>query len=192
VLPQLAEAAEAFLNVEPLQWSDAGHLLPAGHRINSYQHLMRRIEAKQIDALIAANRQELAAAPSPQRHAEHQSHGDQAAAGAEARISIDDFTKVDLRVARIVRAEPVEGADKLLRLELDLGPLGSRQVFAGIKAAYAPDQLQGRLTIVVANLAPRKMRFGISEGMVLAASDERGGPYLLAPDAGATPGMRLK
>ena len=107
-------------------------------------------------------------------------------------ISIEDFTRIDLRIARIVSAEHVEGADKLLRLKLDLGPLGERQVFAGIKAAYAPETLVGRLTTCVANLAPRKMKFGLSEGMVMAASDERGGPFLLAPDAGAEPGMRIK
>ncbi|MFT4047884.1 MAG: methionine--tRNA ligase subunit beta [Solimonas sp.] len=107
-------------------------------------------------------------------------------------MSIDDFGKVDLRIARIAAAEHVEGADKLLRLQLDLGPLGMRQVFAGIKAAYAPETLTGRLTMCVANLAPRKMKFGLSEGMVLAASDERGGPFLLAPDAGAAPGMKVK
>jgi methionyl-tRNA synthetase len=106
-------------------------------------------------------------------------------------IAIEDFSKVDLRVARIVEAEAVPQADKLLRLKLDLGQ-ETRQVFAGIKLAYDPASLVGRLTVMVANLAPRKMRFGVSEGMVLAASDEHGGPFLLAPDAGATPGMRVK
>ena len=113
------------------------------------------------------------------------------AAGPES-ITIDQFTAVDLRIARIAAAEAVPEADKLLRLQLDLGPLGTRQVFAGIKSAYDPATLVGRLTVMVANLAPRKMRFGMSEGMVLAASDERGGPFLLAPDAGAEPGMRVK
>ena len=123
--------------------------------------------------------------------AAHSDAGD-AAADATATISIDQFTAVDLRIARITAAEAVPEADKLLRLQLDLGALGSRQVFAGIKSAYDPATLVGRLTVMVANLAPRKMRFGISEGMVLAASDERGGPFLLAPDAGAEPGMRVK
>ncbi|MGE4112009.1 MAG: methionine--tRNA ligase subunit beta, partial [Burkholderiales bacterium] len=113
--------------------------------------------------------------------------------GAEAAtISIDDFSKIDLRVARITAAEHVEGADKLLKLTLDVGTLGSKQVFAGIKAAYDPEQLKGRLTVMVANLAPRKMKFGMSEGMVLAASGEAPGLYLLAPDSGAQPGMRIK
>ncbi len=114
---------------------------------------------------------------------------------ATPTIAIDDFMKVDLRIARIADAGPVEGADKLVRLSLDLGPLGTRQVFAGIKSAYDPAQLVGRLTVMVANLAPRKMRFGLSEGMVLAASDPDGnspGIFLLAPDAGAQPGMRVK
>ena len=107
-------------------------------------------------------------------------------------IGINDFTKVDLRIARIDAAEAVEGADKLLRLTLDVGELGKRQVFAGIKSQYAPESLVGRLTVVVANLAPRKMRFGLSEGMVLAASFGDGKPFILSPDSGAEPGMRVK
>jgi methionyl-tRNA synthetase len=107
-------------------------------------------------------------------------------------ITLDDFSKIDLRIARIAQAEHVEGADKLIRLTLDLGPLGTRQVFAGIKSAYDPAALTGRLTVMVANLAPRKMKFGLSEGMVLAASGEGPGLYLLEPDSGAQPGMRVK
>ena len=110
-------------------------------------------------------------------------------------ISIDDFAKIDLRIARIANAEHVEGADKLIRLTLDLGALGTKQVFAGIKAAYDPATLVGRLTVMVANLAPRKMKFGMSEGMVLAASDDQGevpGLFILSPDSGATPGMKVK
>lgn len=117
--------------------------------------------------------------------------GKQQAAGA-AQITLDDFSKIDLRVARITLAEHVEGADKLLKLTLDVGSLGTRQVFAGIKSAYDPATLVGKLTVVVANLAPRKMKFGMSEGMVLAASGEAPGLFLLAPDAGAQPGMRVK
>uniref|UniRef100_UPI0025FB6279 methionine--tRNA ligase subunit beta n=1 Tax=uncultured Nevskia sp. TaxID=228950 RepID=UPI0025FB6279 len=113
-------------------------------------------------------------------------------AGDTAHASIEDFAKIDLRIARIENAESVEGADKLLRLTLDLGALGKRQVFAGIKSAYPPEKLVGRLTVMVANLAPRKMRFGMSEGMVLAASGDEGGPFLLAPDDGAQPGMKVK
>jgi methionyl-tRNA synthetase len=119
------------------------------------------------------------------------------AAVAEAKdeiehISIDDFTKVDLRIALILNAEHVEGAEKLLKLSLDIGEEKARQVFAGIKSAYDPETLKGRLTVMVANLAPRKMKFGMSEGMVLAASDESGGPYILSPDSGAAPGMKVK
>ena len=111
---------------------------------------------------------------------------------AGAQITIDDFAKVDLRIAKIANAEHVEGADKLLKLTLDVGALGTRQVFAGIKSAYDPAALVGKLTVVVANLAPRKMKFGLSEGMVLAASGESPGIFLLSPDAGAQPGMRVK
>jgi methionyl-tRNA synthetase len=107
-------------------------------------------------------------------------------------ISIDDFGKVDLRIARIANAEHVEGADKLLKLTLDVGALGTKQVFAGIKSAYDPESLNGRLTVMVANLAPRKMKFGLSEGMVLAASGDQPGIYLLSPDSGAEPGMKVK
>ena len=201
VLPKLVQRAEEFLNVAPLHWRDAAHLLPPAHAINPYEHLMTRVEGKQIDALLAANRESLgtAATPAPaaeahsqQRHAQHQT-GEKVE--ATEHISIDDFSKVDLRIARIANAEHVEGADKLLKLSLDLGPLGMRQVFAGIKAAYDPATLVGRLTVMVANLAPRKMKFGMSEGMVLAASDPDGktaGLFLLSPDAGAAPGMRVK
>ena len=112
---------------------------------------------------------------------------------SDATISIDDFNKLDLRVARIVKAEHVEGADKLLKLSLDVGALGARTVFAGIKSAYTPDALEGKLAVLVANLAPRKMKFGVSEGMVMAASGEEGpGIFLVAPGAGALPGMRVK
>ncbi len=111
---------------------------------------------------------------------------------APRKFTIDDFTKIDLRIAKITMAEHVEGADKLLKLTLDVGELGTRQVFAGIKSAYDPATLVGRLTVVVANLAPRKMKFGLSEGMVLAASGDAPGIFLLSPDAGAQPGMRVK
>jgi methionyl-tRNA synthetase len=195
VLPRLAEDVEAFLNIAPMTWDDAGRLL-TDHAINEYKHLMTRIDAKKIEAMVEENRQNLAPtpAPAPARHAEHQQHvaqSDEAKVPEPQYIGIDDFTRVDLRVARIAHAEHVEGADKLLRLTLDIGT-ETRTVFAGIKAAYAPETLVGRLTVMVANLAPRKMKFGMSEGMVLAASDERGGPFLLAPDSGAQPGMRIK
>ena len=196
VLPKLAEQVEAFLNIPPLTWTDTWTPLTAGHVINEYQHLMTRIDPKKIETMVEENKQSLAPTPepAPARHAEHQQNEAKSEAAAspwEPFIGIDDFTKVDLRVVRIAHAEHVEGAEKLLKLTLDLGT-ETRTVFAGIKAAYAPETLIGRLTVMVANLAPRKMKFGMSEGMVLAASDERGGPFLLSPDSGAQPGMRIK
>jgi methionyl-tRNA synthetase len=180
VLPKLARDAEAFLRLKPLQWAHAQQLLPGGHRIAAYHHLMARVEPKQVAALFEAP--EAAAAP--------------AARPAEpATVGIDEFSRIDLRVARITAAEAVDGSDKLLKLTLDVGEKRPRQVFAGIKSAYNPADLVGRLTVMVANLAPRKMKFGVSEGMVLAASDEQGGRpglFLLDPDAGAHPGMRVK
>jgi methionyl-tRNA synthetase len=196
VLPKLAADAEQFLNIPPLLWSDIGKALPAGHTINEYQHLMTRIDPKKIEAMVEENKQNLAPTPEPApvKHAQHQqteAKAETVPSPWEPFISIDDFTRVDLRVARIANAEHVEGAEKLLRLTLDIGT-ETRTVFAGIKSAYAPEGLVGRLTVMVANLTPRKMKFGMSEGMVLAASDERGGPFLLSPDSGAHPGMRIK
>jgi methionyl-tRNA synthetase len=190
VLPKLAADVEAFLNIAPLQWSDAQELLPAGHAINPYQHLMTRIDPKQVEAMIEENKATLAPAAehSPVRHAEKQTHEIQPIAET---IGIDDFSKIDLRIAKIVNAEHIEGAEKLLRLTLDIGEENPRTVFAGIKSAYAPEKLIGRHTVMVANLAPRKMKFGLSEGMVLAASGD-GGLYILSPDEGAKPGMRVK
>ena len=155
---------------------------------------MTRVDLKQIGALVEANKESLqprSAAHSPQRHAEHQENVVETPA-ASSHITIDDFNKVELRVARIVDAQHVEGADKLLKLQLDMGGGETRQVFAGIKSAYDPEKLNGRLTVVVANLQPRKMRFGESQGMVLAASGEGPGIFLLSPDDGAQPGMRVK
>jgi methionyl-tRNA synthetase len=194
LLPKLASEVEKFLNTGKLTWDSLKSLLPPGHQINPYQHLMTRIEPKQIEALVDANKPTLQAAAEPaphsqQRHAEHQQHAIQPIAET---ISIEDFAKIDLRIARIVAAEHVQGADKLLKLTLDIGEAQPRTVFAGIKSAYDPAQLEGKLTVMVANLAPRKMKFGLSEGMVLAASDERGGPFVLFPDQGAQPGMRIK
>jgi len=181
VLPQLAlrVARELFGLERPFQWSDAG-VLP--ERINPYQHLMTRVEPRQLDALFDINSD--AAAPAMKTSAPA------SAPEAPATISLDEFKKVDLRVARIANAEAVEGADKLLKLTLDLG-FETRTVFAGIKSAYDPARLIGRLTVVVANLAPRKMKFGVSQGMVLAASGSEPGLYLLSPDSGAQPGMRI-
>jgi methionyl-tRNA synthetase len=188
ILPVVAGQVEQFLNIAPLAWNDTQSLLAAGHGINAYQHLMTRIDPKLIEKLIEANKESLAPAAEPAKVAEP-------AETADGLCSIDDFMKIDLRIARIANAEHVEGADKLIRLSLDIGEEKPRQVFAGIKSAYDPATLIGRLTVMVANLAPRKMKFGLSEGMVMAASDPAGqtpGIYLLSPDSGAQPGMRVK
>ncbi len=180
VMPALAAQVEAFLKIEPLDWHDATRSLGA-HSIGAYRHLMQRVDPAQVEALLAAPAH---AAPVP---------------GGEAlapEIKIDDFAKIDLRIAKIVNAEHVEGSDKLLRLTLDVGEGKTRSVFSGIKNAYQPEDLIGKLTVVVANLAPRKMKFGLSEGMVLAAShaDEKNHPglYLLEPGPGAVPGLRVR
>jgi methionyl-tRNA synthetase len=192
LLPQLTRrVAREFFGIDrDFLWSDLNQP-PSG--IQPYQHLMTRIDPKQVETLVESNKQNLQATqPEPhseQRHAEHQQHVIQPIADT---IGIEDFGKIDLRIARIVKAGHVEGADKLLQLTLDIGEAKPRNVFAGIKSAYDPSQLEGKLTVMVANLAPRKMKFGMSEGMVLAASDERGGPFVLIPDEGAQPGMRVK
>ncbi|MDR3415404.1 MAG: methionine--tRNA ligase [Nevskia sp.] len=190
VLPRLAREAEAFLGIAPLQWADAGKLL-LDHPIKPYHPLATRIDPAQIKAMVEASKEDLGPSAKPAQPAAAAADASRLPPPA-APISIDDFGKIELRIARIENAEHVEGADKLLKLTLDLGELGKRQVFAGIKSQYAPETLIGRLTVVVANLAPRKMRFGLSEGMVLAASHGDGRPFLLAPDAGAEPGMRVK
>jgi len=199
VLPQVAErvARELFGLDRPFRWSDA-EVLPT--RVNPYHHLMTRVDPKQLDALFdvpggsAAASAGARASASPAiagaaSGASSATAGD--GAGAPATISIEEFKKVDLRVARIVNAEHVEGADKLLKLTLDVGEPETRTVFAGIKSVYDPTKLKDRLTVVVANLAPRKMKFGLSQGMVLAASGAAPGLFLLSPDAGATPGMKI-
>ncbi len=202
ILPAVAGKVEQFMNIAPLAWADAQTLLAGGHAINTYEHLMTRVDPKLIEKLVDANKESLAPAieapkqaESPQRHAQHQQNELKTASPWEPFCSIDDFMKVDLRIARIANAEHVDGADKLVRLTLDIGNHETRNVFAGIKTAYDPAQLIGRLTVMVANLAPRKMKFGLSEGMVLAASDTAGqtpGIFLLSPDSGAQPGMRVK
>jgi len=188
VLPKLAAEVEDFMNVAPLTWADASTLLPAGHSIKPYQHLMTRVEGKQLDQLFDI--QSVPQPTAPQRHAEQQQHAAKEHA-VNPEITIDDFAKIDLRIVRIVKAEPVDGADKLLKLTLDLGG-STRTVFAGIKSAYDPAKLEGRFTVMVANLAPRKMKFGVSEGMVLAASGDGPGLFLLSPDSGAQPGMKVR
>ncbi|MDO8292397.1 MAG: methionine--tRNA ligase [Gallionella sp.] len=208
ILPVLAGQVEAFLNIPPLAWDGIWKALPAGHTINTYQHLATRLDPKLIEAMVVANQESLSPPPpaasaqgadthSEQRHAAHQQHtANKEVARAEKDfepfIDIADFSKIDLRVARIVNAELVEGAEKLLKLTLDIGEEKPRTVFAGIKSAYDPEKLKGRLTVMVANLTPRKMKFGMSEGMVLAASGEAPGLFILSPDDGAQPGMRIK
>jgi methionyl-tRNA synthetase len=199
VLPDVGNrvARDLFGLERPFQWSDA---LEPPQRVAAYQHLMTRVDPKQLDALFETDTPAAAANPAAAKiktaSASSGTAGAAAgsataeAAGSPMTISIDEFKRVDLRVARIVSAEHVTGADKLLKLTLDIGT-ETRTVFAGIKSAYDPATLAGRLTIMVANLAPRKMKFGVSEGMVLAASNDSGGPYLLSPDSGATPGMRV-
>ncbi len=180
VLPALAAQVEAFLQVAPLDFADVARAI-GGHRIGDYKHLMQRVDPKLLDALFEAPAEPVVLP------------GGEALA---AEIGIDDFAKVDLRIARIVEAQPVEGSSKLLRLTLDVGEGRTRTVYGGIRSAYQPEELVGKLTVVVANLAPRKMKFGLSEGMVLAAShaDEKAHPglYVLEPWPGATPGLRVR
>jgi methionyl-tRNA synthetase len=208
VLPRIASrvARELFGLDRELAWSDAWREPQA---VRPFKHLMQRIDPKQIDALLegpkatvqsaagkaltahsGGSAKPVVSATTPTSASAPAGARDEA--GTPATIGIDDFARVDLRIARIVAADAVEGADKLVRLTLDVGEGRHRTVFAGIKAAYRPEDLIGRLTPMVANLAPRKMKFGVSEGMVLAASGDGPGVFLLAPDAGATPGMRVK
>jgi methionyl-tRNA synthetase len=192
ILPGTAEAAEHFLQIEPLTWADLERPL-LDHEIAKFKPLMTRIEQKQVDAMLEASKEDLVAASEPAGEGgAAASAGDHLAKDPVAeRIDFDTFAKIDLRIARISKAAPVEGADKLLQLTLDLGG-ETRNVFAGISKAYEPETLEGRLTVMVANLAPRKMRFGISEGMVLAAGPGGKDIFILSPDEGAEPGMKVK
>jgi methionyl-tRNA synthetase len=181
VLPELAQHAEAFLQCNPLDWANAAVPLGEGHTVGEYKHLMQRVDMKQVDALFEAP-EETKVVPGGEELA--------------PEIKIDDFAKIDLRIAKIVDCKAVEGSTKLLQLTLDAGEGRMRNVFSGIASAYKPEQLVGKLTVLVANLAPRKMKFGVSEGMVLAAShaDEKtnSGIYVLEPWDGAQPGMRVR
>jgi methionyl-tRNA synthetase len=200
VLPWLAESVEAFLGIAPMVWADVDSPLRSTQPINSYKHLMTRVDPKQIEALIAANLESVAPGQPATTAAPTTAVMKKAVktkeAEAEGVISIDDFAKIDLRIAKIVDCKAVEGSDKLLQLTLDIGEEKTRNVFSGIKSAYQPQDLIGKFTVMVANLAPRKMKFGLSEGMVLAASaqDEKAEPglYILEPHSGAKPGMRVK
>jgi len=182
VLPELAQKTESFLNTQLTL--DALQEPLTAHKINAYKPMMMRVEDKQVHAIVEASKENTATANASQTAAE----------GLDPimdTIEIDDFAKLDFRIAKIVDAQPVEGADKLLQLTLDIG-LEQRNVFAGIKSAYDPASLVGRHTVMIANLKPRKMRFGMSEGMVLAAGPGGDDLYILSPDEGATPGMRVK
>lgn len=204
VLPQLAQGVETFLDTGVLTWADVARPLDANKTVRPYTHLMRRIEPAHIDALLAANRSSM-----PSSTGECFYTGQYCARGVSANtiaapaqaaaaspiepiITIDDFAKIDLRIAKIIDCRVVDGSKKLLQLTLDVGEAQPRNVFSGIRQAYTPEQLIGQYTVMVANLAPRKMKFGISEGMVLAASPAQGdGIYLLQPHQGAQVGMRI-
>ncbi|VAW88564.1 Methionyl-tRNA synthetase [hydrothermal vent metagenome] len=186
VLPQTAQDSEQFLNSVSLSWDDVNTPLTA-HTINKFSPLMKRIEKDKIDAMLDESKQ-------PVEQNEKQpapSENSNAIEEISPTIEFSDFAKIDLRIAKIIKAEHIEGANKLLRLTLDIGD-EQRNVFAGIKSAYAPEDLEGKLTVMVANLAPRKMRFGISEGMVLAAGPGGQDLWILQPEEGAQPGMRVK
>ena len=195
VLPLMAAETEAFLNSE-LNWSNYQQPLTS-HAINPFKALMQRVDPVKVAAMLEASKDNLQPQAAAPVKAAVQAGKTEKVVSTEREpisdtISIDDFAKIDLRVAKIVKASAVEGADKLVQLQLDIGGGEVRQVFAGIKSAYSPEQLEGRLTVMVANLAPRKMRFGLSEGMVLAAGPGGGDLFILSPDDGAQPGMRVK
>ncbi|MBT3033311.1 MAG: methionine--tRNA ligase [Candidatus Thiodiazotropha sp. (ex Lucina pensylvanica)] len=189
ILPGTAEMAEAFLQIGPLTWEELRTPL-TGHQIGKFKPLMTRVDPKQIEAMLEHSKEDLAG-QAPAQTAKPAADSPLVTDPIADTIQFDDFAKLDLRIARITKAEHVEGADKLLQLTLDLGG-ETRNVFAGIKSAYAPKDLEGKLTVMVANLAPRKMRFGVSEGMVLAAGPGGRELYILNPDEGAQPGMRVK
>ena len=187
VLPTVAEKAYAFLNIASQMWTDVATPLNSANAINAYKHMLTRVEPTHVEKLLEANKQSLQATDSAVVAAEIEPIAD--------TITIDDFVKVDLRIAKILECKAVEGSTKLLQLTLDAGEGKTRNVFSGIASMYQPEDLVGKLTVLVANLAPRKMKFGISEGMVLAASAKDGsdnkGIYILEPIAGAEPGMRI-
>jgi methionyl-tRNA synthetase len=182
----MAREVETFLNIPAMSW-DAVATPLTGHIINPFKPLLTRVEQDKVDAMLEDSKHSLGNSDAGAQPARGPLQDDPIA----ETISFDDFARLDLRIARIAKAEHVEGADKLLRLTLDLGG-ETRNVFAGIKSAYAPESLEGRLTVMVANLAPRKMRFGVSEGMVLAAGPGGEDLWILNPDDGAQPGMRVK
>ena len=195
VLPKMAADAEQFLAIEPLLWDDADSLL-VGHKINKFKPLMTRVESDKVQAMVDATQKEFESQARSKANSDTAKQPQENTTGFESEIDFNDFAKVDLRVAEITSAEHVEGADKLLKLVLNLGKDKNeeditRTVFSGIKSAYDPEKLVGMLTVVVANLAPRKMKFGMSEGMILAAGPGGKEIWLFEPHAGAQPGMRI-
>lgn len=195
VLPVMADKAERFLAIEPLTWADSQRALLA-HRIAKFEPLMTRVDSKKIEAMIETTKAAYADAAAPSASEASEPAETTNASPFAPEIAFDDFAKIDLRIARIAKAAPVEGADKLLALTLEIGvddqgAAITRTVFSGIKSAYSPEQLTGMLTVVVANLAPRKMKFGVSEGMVIAAGPGKEELWLLEPHSGAQPGMRV-
>jgi methionyl-tRNA synthetase len=192
VLPQLVEQSRALLSAPLTSWEEAQQPL-LSVELGEFSHLMQRVDPKKLAAMIEESKPEVPPVPAAEA-AISAAADDGAALAAEplaAECSIDDFTKVDLRVARVINAEHIPEANKLLKLTVSLGGDTTRTIFAGIKAAYAPEQLIGRLVVVVANLAPRKMKFGVSEGMVVAAGAGGKEVYVLSPDSGAKPGHRV-
>lgn len=190
VLPQVSDEAAAFLAVDNLNWDSIAKPL-LSHKINKFKPLMQRVEEDKVNAIIEETKEVLAAVAAEAQKANQPKATPLTEEPIAETIEFPDFAKVDLRVVRIAKAEHVKGADKLLQLTLDLGG-ETRNVFAGIKSAYKPEDLEGKLTVMVANLAPRKMKFGISEGMVLAAGPGGEDLWILNPDDGAQPGMRIK
>jgi methionyl-tRNA synthetase len=198
ILPALASEAEDYLRSGPLNWNlfDQGRngLLPEGHEFGTFKPLITRVDPKQLDALFDGQSASTPAEPPKAPAAKGKPSGsspEPQAPSPSSEITVDDFAKVDIRIAKILAAEHVEGADKLLKLTVDIGD-AQRTIFAGIRSAYTPEQIIGRLTLVLANLKPRKMRFGLSEGMVLAAGPGDKDIFLLSPDSGAQPGMKVK
>lgn len=198
ILPQLTKRAEIFLGISELNWNDVETPLKTGHVINPYEHLLTRIDPKQVEIMIEASKESLtfdkpAAVIAPAKKTAAATKTSTIVHSPSTTIAMEDFAKLDLRIGNVLACEFVEGSDKLLRFELDAGELGQRQIFSGIRAAYPePEKLVGRSVVFIANLAPRKMRFGVSEGMILSAGGVDGMLYLLDADAGAQAGMTVK
>jgi methionyl-tRNA synthetase len=188
VTPALAKESESFLNINSQAWpTDVQPLL--SHSISVFKPLMTRVEADKISAIVEASKENLEKTTDKHAHVAHEN--EKKFEPIADTIEFDDFAKLDLRIAKIIKAGNLEGSDKLLQLTVDIGD-ETRNIFAGIKSAYAPEDLEGKLTLVIANLAPRKMRFGCSEGMVLAAGPGGKDIWILSPDEGAVAGMRVK